>query len=292
MVAYRMLVLSGFIIPWSMHQSRYGFANMGTFLLKRLARIEPPYILSIVLVLVLGWASMYTPGYKGAAFAPSIPNILAHLGYVNYFTNQPWLQPVYWTLAVEFLFYISMALLFPLLGHQKRHLRLLGMGLLLLLIPLNRYNHFQYGFNLPWFLGGIALFQWRAKLISGWECLALQVGFQLIAHLYIGLDERAAGLIGVLLVAFLNRPIPGLHALGLISFSLYLIHVPVASRAANLLMRLLPADTQPSRLLASLGGLLVAIAASWLFYRIIEKPAQRLSSRIRFGNKPQQTSSS
>jgi len=46
-------VISGFIIPWSLHNKKYEIRNFFKFLFKRLARLEPPYLFSVLLVLLL-----------------------------------------------------------------------------------------------------------------------------------------------------------------------------------------------------------------------------------------------
>ena len=47
-------IISGFIIPYSMYVNNYSIKNIGTFFKKRMIRIEPPYLISIAVVLVLG----------------------------------------------------------------------------------------------------------------------------------------------------------------------------------------------------------------------------------------------
>ena len=52
-------VISGFVIPYAMYRGMYRFKNFGTFLLKRVIRIEPPFLISIILVIALNWLSTY-----------------------------------------------------------------------------------------------------------------------------------------------------------------------------------------------------------------------------------------
>ena len=46
-------VISGYILTSSMVSGNYKIENIFTFLLKRLIRIEPPYIISLIFILVL-----------------------------------------------------------------------------------------------------------------------------------------------------------------------------------------------------------------------------------------------
>ena len=74
------------------------------------------------------------------------------------------------------------------------------------------------------------------------------------------------------LAAFLRHKV--LRALGHISYSLYLIHLPVLLSAVYLLLPILP-----------IGAILVgvppaALAAAWIFNRLVEDPAGELGRRI------------
>jgi peptidoglycan/LPS O-acetylase OafA/YrhL len=84
-------------------------------------------------------------------------------------------------------------------------------------------------------------------------------------------------------MALRHRRIPRpLAWLGLVSYSVYLLHLLVLEPVE----RLLPTGTHPSTapgwvqlaLAAGLVGLI--LAASWLTYRLIEVPAQRLGRRV------------
>jgi len=44
-------VISGFVIPWSMYAAGFQLKNLFSFLFKRLARLEPPYVFSVLIAL-------------------------------------------------------------------------------------------------------------------------------------------------------------------------------------------------------------------------------------------------
>ena len=46
-------VISGFIIPFTLWQSGYRLKNYARFILKRIIRLDPPYLLSILLAIAL-----------------------------------------------------------------------------------------------------------------------------------------------------------------------------------------------------------------------------------------------
>src|SRR5580765_3271068 len=71
-------VISGFVIPFAMFQKKYTIRNFLTFLKKRIIRIEPPYIISILLVVFLNFVSTLSPYYRGAAFHIDWANLFGH----------------------------------------------------------------------------------------------------------------------------------------------------------------------------------------------------------------------
>ncbi|WP_239117053.1 acyltransferase family protein [Planotetraspora phitsanulokensis] len=95
-----------------------------------------------------------------------------------------------------------------------------------------------------------------------------------------------------LAMALRGRPIPGvLTWIGLISYSIYLLHHPLLRGLNSLLgdLRGLPAALQSA---VSLGYLVVLLTLSWLTYRFVEAPAQRLGKRISRSLRSPQTGSS
>ncbi|HEU4717353.1 MAG TPA: acyltransferase, partial [Bacteroidia bacterium] len=119
---YIFFVISGFVIPWSMYNGKYTLRKAGRFLAKRSLRIEPPYIVSFVLVILINvflskmWGGEYPVDPKRVAF---------HIGYLIPFVHSKyeWFNIVYWTLGIEFQYYLTMTLLFPLLNHSNRYVR-------------------------------------------------------------------------------------------------------------------------------------------------------------------------
>ncbi len=107
-------VISGFIIPYSMYQQRYRVhRHLFTFMMKRIVRLDPPYFVAIALSVILWYASTLLPDFGGSNPTVSLPQLLAHVGYLNAFLGYEWLNPVFWTLAIEFQFYLFVAFFFP-----------------------------------------------------------------------------------------------------------------------------------------------------------------------------------
>ena len=108
-------VISGFVIPLSLYGRRYGVRDFPSFLLRRLVRLEPAYLVSIAAVVVLQYASSVAPGFRGQMPDYSFPQLASHLLYLVPLTNYDWLLPVYWSLAYEFVFYVTVGLTFSYL---------------------------------------------------------------------------------------------------------------------------------------------------------------------------------
>jgi peptidoglycan/LPS O-acetylase OafA/YrhL len=68
--------------------------------------------------------------------------------------------------------------------------------------------------------------------------------------------------------------------LGFISYSLYLLHVPIGGRVINLAGRL--PHTMPVELGAETAAMAVSLIAAWLLYRLVELPSQKWSARFRY----------
>ncbi len=67
---------------------------------------------------------------------------------------------------------------------------------------------------------------------------------------------------------------PALRFLGTVSFSLYLVHIPVLAALQHGLHGRLP-----SAVIWGI-GVLASLLAAWVFYRVVERPAHRLARRV------------
>src|SRR4051794_9166207 len=103
-------VISGFILvlPFVEHYTAGGRApRLGRYYLRRVTRLEPPYLLSVLLIAAAGV-------YLGDQHLPQAwPHILATLGYANgavYHAHSS-VDSITWSLEVEIQFYILLPLL-------------------------------------------------------------------------------------------------------------------------------------------------------------------------------------
>lgn len=274
-------VISGFVIPYAMFVKRYSPSSIGTFLKKRIIRIEPPYLISIVLVVCLAYISTLVPGYRGAPFNIDWRNLLGHVAYLNVFTGDTWLNPVYWTLAIEFQYYLLIALAYQLITHEKAIFRyLFFVSFMVLSFCAWPPNSILFSYA-AFFISGILFFQYITGIIAAREFFVL-VG---LANLVLGYQQQSIWL-SLLIIAtllainFIDRVPKVFRFLGLISYSLYLIHVPVGGRIINLCEARI--QHVHIRELVVLISFVFCIGASYLFYRFVELYFKRLSAAISY----------
>lgn len=270
-------VISGFVLPYSLYKSRYHISRFGGFLLRRIARIDPPYLLSIAVVITLAYISTLSPYYRGKPVAINWTDVALHLGYMNSFFDRPWLSPVYWTLAIEFQFYILLGLCFDIFQRGGMIVRTIIIVLFLTLSLLIK-DHSYIFCQAPFFLMGIFAFLYFEKLVSGRLLLAVVVVFMIVGGFSFDWPATFFAAATVPAILFWNSPSRFWLFIGTISYSLYLLHVPVGSRVTNLTEAL--TDNTFIRLMMVAGAYAISVVAAYIFYRMIEVPSIELSKRV------------
>ena len=114
-------VISGFIIPYSLLGKKYSVSHIGPYLVKRIIRINPPAYAAMALVL-LQWFLIdrfinHNQVYTGGI---TLPQLFHNMVFTVPFTQYKWVVGIFWTLAIEFQFYIFIGLFFNYLFESKR----------------------------------------------------------------------------------------------------------------------------------------------------------------------------
>lgn len=275
-------VISGFVIPLALHAARYQVHDYGRFVLRRLVRLDPPYFASIALAIGLAYASAALPGFRGRPPSYPLPLLLSHIAYANKFFGLQSVIPVYWSLSLEFQYYLLVGLLFPLIGYRRRVVRYaalavmaaVALGVPTLLLVFRWIFLFELG-TLAYYL--------RERMIGVPE---YGVGVALAAagtYVTLGPGVAMVGLAATLLIAFVVIDNPLLLFLGDISYSLYLVHVPIGGRVMNAGTRFQLGSATAA--LLALAALATAIGAAYLFHLKIERPARAWAARIPYGTR-------
>lgn len=265
-------VISGFVIPYSLARSGYRFpGDYGRFLLKRIIRLHPPYLLSVLILIALSWVS----------FSDAIWQFIIHAGLLNGFLGQPWLNQVYWTLAIEFQFYLVIGVLVPvfLRGPGIRLYLLLASLLCVSLVPAPEAWIIRY---LPLFVLGILVF---LRKIGTIHPLLFHVGLlaaSAVCAFSFGPPQAVVGFATALCITHARFRIPKvLSGLGEISYSLYLLHLVVGGWIIGKTF-FTGIESMSGQILAVSAALGVSCVLAWVSYRLVEKPCQRASSRISY----------
>ena len=278
-------VISGFVIPWAMAVGGFHWRDAGRFLAKRIVRLDPPFFATIVLALVASWASSQMPFYRGRPWALDVPLVLMHVGYLSAILGHGWIVPAFWTLAIEFQFYLSMILLFPLLARRESIGRFVSYAIAwaagAACIGGSDPGHVWLAGYLPWFAAGWATFQYRRGECSRATYLALVTVSCALVTAESQLLQGALVAATALLIAFARSAPAAMARFGALSYSLYLVHEPIGGRVVNLALR------HAGREWWFVCGVFLlamttSIVAAWLLYRLVERPARDWAAAIHY----------
>ena len=276
-------VVSGMVIPLSLvidwHQR--GLRAIPLFLVRRAVRIEPPYLFSVLLVVALNSLAMRAPGFQGQMQTYPAEQVLLHAAYLIPFSPHEWLQPVYWTLAFEFAFYIAVASMIGVVDQMRQKYFLGLVALVLALVVAGKSSPL-----VALFVMGCVVFRARASLTPLWlaglgllACVAAMSLAGAAAQSLIGL-MTAVVLLSERHIAPLAARIPLLGNLGALSFSLYLLHVPIGGKIVNLGRRWLTSPLE--HLLLSGLALAGSLLAAYCLWRWVERPCIAASRRLAY----------
>ncbi|MEZ4937848.1 MAG: acyltransferase [Crocinitomicaceae bacterium] len=274
-------VISGVVIPLSLINGNFKYKFAGKFLLKRVVRIEPPYLATLIIALlfILFKNQFLSPDHH--IDFPSWGKILAHLGYlVPFFDDMRWVNEVFWTLAIEFQYYLLVMILYPFLLSDKLWKRSV-FYLFMFAMPFFIDSHRFFFHYASLFLMGMVLSLYIKEKISKLEFLIILLGATVFTNFYLGTREAVAGLIPLVLIYYFPqwKSKPTLF-LGKISYSLYLIHPIFGAAVVNHLSH--NAETFLEKSLVVITGVVVAIVSAFIMYWFIEKPSQKASKKIKY----------
>ena len=273
-------VISGFIIPYALYYSSYQISNYPDFLLKRIIRLDPPYLLSILGIFLLSCIAQFSPYHTAGIIEIFNINTLYHLFYLVEIFDGKWFNVVFWTLAIEFQFYLVIGLLFPLFNNKKRITQLLVFISLCVIPFILPQEKFVSNYMLM-FLPGLLLFCFKTGQINLKVFFLTGIITLTLNYFKAGLPGIICPLIAVGFILFVNKPIKPFVFLGTISYSLYLIHTPFGTDGLiNFLQNYILSDN--GRIWLMIFSFPAVIFAAWVFYLIVEKPSINLNKKISY----------
>lgn len=278
-------VISGFVIPYSLDRSKYVIQEFPKWISRRFVRLAPPAYMAILLVIVFYFGGFYYLGrpINGMVW-PGINwlSVMANITFTVPFLDTQWFNPVFWTLAIEFQFYILIGCLFPLVYHSKYSFILCSLAMMLIgFFPVEWY--FRYS---SYFVLGLALFGKEKGTLSGMSYYFLVI-CALISGFWVG--EIPGTLIGFSTFLIISNSKEarwgGLNFLGKISFSLYITHTIVGALSEIVFSKLIMVGSSNFiQTIMVLVYVIIAVIAASVFYQIIEKPFLLASKKVAIKN--------
>ncbi|TAE86471.1 MAG: acyltransferase [Bacteroidetes bacterium] len=273
-------VISGFIIPFSLFNNKYKLSKIWIFLKKRWVRIEPPYIITIFLIL-LNWK------FNGWLWSYHVEinwyQVISHFFYLPQFLGFDWINEIFWTLAIEFQFYIFISVAFIGFNHQSIWVKLATAALFLLSGLAVTDNRWLTAYS-SLFLAGIAAFWYRTNQINKPVYIALVLLFAGCAYFQFPSNPFSIPIVTAItsgIIAFVDIENIFGRFIGKISYSLYLVHGLIGGNFLFFTMYVsFVKDNEWVRSIMILGALLLSITAAWIFNKLIEQPSQHLSKKI------------
>ena len=273
-------VISGMVIPWSLYHANYKFENYPKFLIKRFIRLEPAYLVMVLVAIIFAYMRTFSPYYNGIDITPILKQTLLHIGYlIPFFTEERWLNEVFWTLAIEFQYYISIGILFLMINHKILAVRWLAYFILIGVSFIGNKSFFLYW--IPVFMIGLLLFLHKVQKIKLAEFIVMIVVFGSLIILNINMITFIVSMITMALIMFcFNYSNKIFIFFGNISYSIYLVHAVVGAGVVNFFSHIV---TQPLlKLVVVVLGVIVTIISAYLLYRFVEKPSKAVSSMLSF----------
>ncbi len=273
-------VISGFVIPLSLEKGGYAIQHYIKFLYKRLIRLHPAYLCSIVLTLIVTYVSFKQ---KHEPF----PETTSTISESIFLFQNLGLNPVYWTLRVEAEYYLFIGLFFVLLKKHTHLSYLVFIPLLLIASQFTIANHIELLHHLVYFfIGAVGCLIYIKHGNSTIHYIFL-VALIIFSFFYGGLTRiveavpaTIAAVIAITTILFYKKTISKTPVfLGKISYSLYLIHYPVSKQIIRLFMKLLP---QNIAWLLFIIAFIIVIPIAWLLYKFVEVPSENASQIIKY----------
>ncbi len=292
-------VLSGFCIHWG-YSKPGAFFSVKNYARRRWWRIYPPYFFALSLAVILnlsGFVSKWKTGANVSMANFGADQILGHVFLVhNFFDRMIFaINPPFWTIAIEAQFYLFYIFAKPMFYDKKGWLGILFLGAVLHVVAWHFHGQgspFKYW--IEWLMGACAAYLLRARplLTKPWFLyLVLFLACCWGANAFMQRDmERYSRPLFALAFVFLlliflrgekiwSWPIfKRLPFLGNFSYSIYLVHYPLADRLRPYLIS--AAGQGWPRFTASIVSIFICLGASYLFFLGFEEPFLARAAQI------------
>ena len=268
-------VISGYCIALSADHS----SDIKSFLAKRFFRIFPPYWFSLV---VVGLAACFQKLYTGSNAVANLPHNFISLLATLTLTTSPLsaiktINWVYWSLTFELFFYLILwiSLIF---AKQYRIYFLLAVSMIALIMPQQHTGILVFLDQWPTFGCGICVYYYFKSVDKvSWVCFSLLLIIN-SSGLYVKFGENIiyiiAAMVTVIIIFvshFIDIQKNIFSKLGEISYSVYLLHVPVGVFIISLFENAYIQKNPFANMAYDIGVYSVLTALAWLMFKFIEQ---------------------
>jgi peptidoglycan/LPS O-acetylase OafA/YrhL len=207
--------------------------------------------------------------------SPLLRDIILHVGYLIPFVDgSQWIERVFWTLSIEFQYYLFLALTIPLMFSPMNILNHFFVLLLLLLSFSFSNNTFHlFPFRSSYFGLGIVFAFYLTNKIYFIFYLIYTVLLSVVVFFSQGILDLLIAFFTLLLIYFFRDFNPKIgDFLGQISYSLYLTHALVGLAFINLMST---RGTSPvGKFAVESIALIITLVFAYYFWKFIEKPSK------------------
>ncbi len=268
-------IISGYVIYMTITCSK----SLFHFVFSRFSRLYPAFWVAVTLSFTL--ISLF--GHPFKEFYPSLNTYFLNMTMLHRFFSHPSIDGVYWSLTFELMFYFYMSLLMAAgLISKTYQYSVIWLLLSISITVAGRWGDFAFNEQLKgvfllefnsFFLTGIAIYKFHkdgnSNSFSIIAALSL-VQQYLVSGVHLAIVYIVTTSLFLLLANAQNRIISVLAQIGVISYSLYLVHAVPGYTLINMLS---------SAGVPILFGFLITISTSfgvsYLIYHFVEVPSQR-----------------
>ncbi len=283
-------VLSGFVMALTVQKSTVNSKFAAKFILRRLVRLAPPYYFAIAITLLL--IVVKSKVLHTEFIMVSTQDIWAHAFFLQDFLSIPQIGTVFWTLCIEVQFYIAFIIIIWSADQAEKLLNFRNGRLFIVTISSAIALIWAFQFETdPIWAGGFIGF-WYSFLAGVLVSLALPENnlsrkiafgyFMLLAIASIVTQSMFIFAVVITSLLLIAAGIKGkmnewlnwrwIQSLGLISYSLYLLHNSISGASFSILKKVLPEGLvfEIFELIIVIG---VCLVFSWIAYIISERPS-------------------
>lgn len=278
-------LLTGFLMPYLLVEKYQTYKNSSQlFMTKRLIRLTPPYLVAASIVA----SYQVVRGHISAGEQLEFGTIFCHLSYSCGLLKMRWYGEIFWTLAIEFQYYIFAATVMMAIGILSKSNRILvvaGIAVVLVVLQIVLQSSALEQETLKDWMPNYAV-----RFAIGLACYGLYKNLRpfllwpaLVGLICLDWQHMVHGvtisLFSLCLIIQTENRNAAFKWLGKVSYSLYLTHGlfgVVAAKAVILFIKFPGAEV-----LAIFFGIAVSLIVAQMFWRLVEKPSQQWSDAVK-----------